>query len=206
MSTSSENFSQRPKQTVIKPQSQKSNNGETSVNNIKRDTIKSQSQKSNNGETSVNNKIPQNLVQDDPPQDGPAKNSEETSEKVNVELWEKVVWLMRRTRNKKYTVGSLLRNTEEPIIENGKISLRFKSKSLSELFKEEMGDPRSKNALREAIEQVYNQSLELELRIQGNFDSDGNLVKDQEKHIPMVRQALQLGAKIIGEEKISTEK
>ena len=184
MSTSSENFSQRPKQTVIKPQSQKSNNGETSVNN----------------------KIPQNLVQDDPPQDGPAKNSEETSEKVNVELWEKVIWLMRRTRNKKYTVGSLLRNTEEPIIENGKISLRFKSKSLSELFKEEMGDPRSKNALREAIEQVYNQSLELELRIQGNFDSDGNLVKDQEKHIPMVRQALQLGAKIIGEEKISTEK
>jgi len=206
MSTSSENFSQRPKQTVIKPQSQKSNNGETSVNNIKRDTIKPQSQKSNNGETSVNNEIPQNLDQDDPPQDGPAKNSEETSEKVNVELWEKVIWLMRRTRNKKYTVGSLLRNTEEPIIENGKISLRFKSKSLSELFKEEMGDPRSKNALREALEQVYNQSLELELRIQGNFDSDGNLVKDQEKHIPMVRQALQLGAKIIGEEKISTEK
>ena len=206
MSTSSENFSQRPKQTVIKPQSQKSNNCETSVNNIKRDTIKPQSQKSNNGETSVNNEIPQNLDQDDPPQDGPAKNSEETSEKVNVELWEKVIWLMRRTRNKKYTVGSLLRNTEEPIIENGKISLRFKSKSLSELFKEEMGDPRSKNALREALEQVYNQSLELELRIQGNFDSDGNLVKDQEKHIPMVRQALQLGAKIIGEEKISTEK
>ena len=201
MSTSSENFSQRPKQTVIKPQSQKSNNAETSVNNIK-----PQSQKSNNAETSVNNEIPQNLDQDDPPQDGPAKNSEETSEKVNVELWEKVIWLMRRTRNKKYTVGSLLRNTEEPIIENGKISLRFKSKSLSELFKEEMGDPRSKNALREALEQVYNQSLELELRIQGNFDSDGNLVKDQEKHIPMVRQALQLGAKIIGEEKISTEK
>ncbi|MCL0030483.1 DNA polymerase III subunit gamma/tau [Dehalococcoidia bacterium] len=228
MSTSSENFSQRPKQNVIKPQSQKSNNAETSVNNIKRDTIKPQSQKSNNAETSVNNikrdtikpqsqksnnaetsvnnEIPQNLDQDDPPQDGPAKNSEETSEKVNVELWEKVIWLMRRTRNKKYTVGSLLRNTEEPIIENGKISLRFKSKSLSELFKEEMGDPRSKNALREALEQVYNQSLELELRIQGNFDSDGNLVKDQEKHIPMVRQALQLGAKIIGEEKISTEK
>ena len=206
MSTSSENFSQRPKQTVIKPQSQKPNNGEASVKNIKRNTIKPQSQKSNNGEASVNNEIPQNLDQDDPPQDGPAKNSEETSEKVNVELWEKVIWLMRRTRNKKYTVGSLLRNTEEPIIENGKISLRFKSKSLSELFKEEMGDPRSKNALREAIEQVYNQSLELELRIQGNFDSDGNLVKDEEKHIPMVRQALQLGAKIIGEEKISTEK
>ena len=206
MSTSSENFSQRPKQTVIKPQSQKPNNGEASVKNIKRNTIKPQSQKSNNGEASVNNEIPQNLDQDDPPQDGPAKNSEETSEKVNVELWEKVIWLMRRTRNKKYTVGSLLRNTEEPIIENGKISLRFKSKSLSELFKEEMGDPRSKNALREALEQVYNQSLELELRIQGNFDSDGNLVKDQEKHIPMVRQALQLGAKIIGEEKFSTEK
>ena len=116
MSTSSENFSQRPKQTVINPQSQNSNNAETSVNNIK-----PQSQKSNNAETSVNNIKHQNLDQDDPPQDGPAKNSEETSEKVNVELWEKVIWLMRRTRNKKYTVGSLLRNTEEPIIENGKI-------------------------------------------------------------------------------------
>ena len=146
------------------------------------------------------------MDQDDPLQDGPIQNSEETSEKANVELWEKVIWLMRRTRNKKYTVGSLLRNTEEPILKNGKISLRFKSKSLSDLFKEEMSDPRSKNALREAIEQVYNQSLELELRTQGNFDSDGNLVKDEEKHMPMVRQALQLGAKIVGEEKISTEK
>ena len=62
------------------------------------------------------------------------------------------------------------------------------------------------NQLREAIEQVYNQPLELELITQGNFDSDGNLVKDEEKHMPMVRQALQLGAKIVGEEKISTEK
>ena len=184
MSTSSENFAQQPKRNEIKPQSQKSNNNETPVNN----------------------KIPQILDQDDPLQDGPIQNSEETSEKANVELWEKVIWLMRRTRNKKYTVGSLLRNTEEPILKNGKISLRFKSKSLSDLFKEEMSDPRSKNALREAIEQVYNQSLELELRTQGNFDSDGNLVKDEEKHMPMVRQALQLGAKIVGEEKISTEK
>ena len=49
-----------------------------------------------------------------------------------------------------------------------------------------MGDPRSKNALREALEQVYNQSLELELRIQGIFDYDGNIVKDLEKHLPMV--------------------
>jgi DNA polymerase-3 subunit gamma/tau len=206
MSTSSENFAQQPKRNEIKPQSQKSNNNETPVKQTKRNEIKPQSQKSNNNETPVNNKIPQILDQDDPLQDGPIQNSEETSEKANVELWEKVIWLMRRTRNKKYTVGSLLRNTEEPILKNGKISLRFKSKSLSDLFKEEMSDPRSKNALREAIEQVYNQSLELELRTQGNFDSDGNLVKDEEKHMPMVRQALQLGAKIVGEEKISTEK
>jgi len=206
MSTSSENFAQQPKQTVIKPQSQKSNNNETSVKHTKRNAIKPQSQKSNNNETPVNNKVPQILDQDDPLQDGPIQNSEETSEKANVELWEKVIWLMRRTRNKKYTVGSLLRNTEEPILKNGKISLRFKSKSLSDLFKEEISDPRSKNALREAIEQVYNQPLELELITQGNFDSDGNLVKDEEKHMPMVRQALQLGAKIVGEEKISTEK
>mgnify|MGYP001500875105 CR=1 FL=1 len=206
MSTSSENFAQQPKQTVIKPQSQKSNNNETSVKHTKRNAIKPQSQKSNNNETPVNNKVPQILDQDDPLQDGPIQNSEETSEKANVELWEKVIWLMRRTRNKKYTVGSLLRNTEEPILKNGKISLRFKSKSLSNLFKEEISDPRSKNALREAIEQVYNQPLELELITQGNFDSDGNLVKDEEKHMPMVRQALQLGAKIVGEEKISTEK
>ena len=205
MSTSSENFSHQTKRNTAKPQPQESNNDETSFRQTKRNTAKSQPQESNNDETSFNDKIPQDLNRSEPSQDAPVQNSQKASKSTNVELWEKVIWLMRRTRNKKYTVGSLLRNTEEPIIKNGKISLRFKSKSLSDLFKEEMSDPRSKNALREAIEQVYSQSLELELRTQGNFDSEGNLVKTEEKHMPMVRQALQLGAKIIGEEKISTE-
>jgi len=204
-SNNDETSFRQTKRNTAKPQSQESNNDETSFRQTKRNTAKSQPQESNNDETSFNDKIPQDLNRSEPSQDAPVQNSQKASKSTNVELWEKVIWLMRRTRNKKYTVGSLLRNTEEPIIKNGKISLRFKSKSLSDLFKEEMSDPRSKNALREAIEQVYSQSLELELRTQGNFDSEGNLVKTEEKHMPMVRQALQLGAKIIGEEKISTE-
>ena len=115
--------------------------------------------------------------------------------------WEEILWMMRRTRNHKYTIGSLLRNAEIPKINNGKISLRFKSKSILDLFKEEMSHPKSKNDLRKAIEKIYTQSLEIELRAPKEAGTESSTLT--RKETPIVRQALSLGGKILSEESIS---
>ncbi|MBI21181.1 MAG: hypothetical protein CL780_02915 [Chloroflexi bacterium] len=125
-----------------------------------------------------------------------------TEEKTTEEKeWEEILWMMRRTRNHKYTIGSLLRNTEIPKINNGKISLRFKSKSILDLFKEEMSHPKSKNELRKAIEKIYSQSLEIELRAPKEAGTESSTLT--RKETPIVRQALSLGGKILSEESIS---
>ena len=125
-----------------------------------------------------------------------------TEEKTTEEKeWEEILWIMRRTRNHKYTIGSLLRNAETPKINNGKISLRFKSKSILDLFKEEMSHPKSKNDLRIAIEKIYSQSLEIELRAPKEAGTESSILT--RKETPIVRQALSLGGKILSEESIS---
>ena len=125
-----------------------------------------------------------------------------TEEKTTEEKeWEEILWMMRRTRNHKYTIGSLLRNAETPKINNGKISLRFKSKSILDLFKEEMSHPKSKNDLRIAIEKIYSQSLEIELRAPKEAGTESSILT--RKETPIVRQALSLGGKILSEESIS---
>jgi DNA polymerase-3 subunit gamma/tau len=78
--------------------------------------------------------------------------------------WEKVMWAMRRTKNRKYVVGPILRNVEVPEPAGGKISLRFKSNALKKNFMEEMGDQRSRDALKAAITDAYGSELELEVR------------------------------------------
>lgn len=125
-----------------------------------------------------------------------------TEEKTTEEKeWEEILWMMRRTRNHKYTIGSLLRNAEIPKIKNGKISLRFKSKSILDLFKEEMSHPKSKNDLRKAIEKIYSESLEIELRAPKEAGTESSI--STRKETPIVRQALSLGGKILSEESIS---
>ena len=78
--------------------------------------------------------------------------------------WDKVVWAMRRTKNRRYVVGPLLRNIEVPEPVDGKISLRFKSNALKNNFMEEMQDQRSRDALKTAITDAYGSELELEVR------------------------------------------
>ena len=131
-------------------------------------------------------------------------NTSHQNKKPKDPSWEEILWIMRRTRNHKYTVGSLLRNAEIPKISNGKISLRFKSKSILDLFKEEMSHPKSKNSFKEAIEKVYSEPLEIELRSPREMGNDSP--NTSKKETPIVRQALSLGAKILSEKNISEDK
>ena len=127
--------------------------------------------------------------------------------------WDKVVWAMRRTKNRRYVVGSLLRNIEVPEPVDGKISLRFKSNAMKNNFMEEMQDQRSKDALKAAITEAYETELELQIRSPkeaaeeaanggGGADSTatGNGGTSAAQESAMVRAAMAMGATVVVEE------
>jgi DNA polymerase-3 subunit gamma/tau len=128
--------------------------------------------------------------------------------------WAEVVWAMRRTKNRRYVVGPLLRNIEVPDPVENKISLRFKSNALKNNFMEEMQDQRSRDALKAAITNAYGSELELEVRsphevaeeeekngkpggATGGTSSGGTSAAQESA---MVRAAMSMGAKVVAEE------
>ena len=128
--------------------------------------------------------------------------------------WDKVVWAMRRTKNRKYVVGPILRNVEVPTPADGKISLRFKSNALKNNFMEEMQDQRSRDALKAAITDAYGSELELkiispheaaeEAKANGNGAAggaskpgSGQMVISADQESAMVRAAMAMGAKVV---------
>ena len=128
------------------------------------------------------------------------------------ERWGKVVWAMRRTKNRRFVVGSLLRNIEAPEPADGKIALRFKSNALKNNFVEEMQDQRSRDALKAAIAEAYGSELDLQIRSPHEAgDSDeaaaGNASSPETgqptsaaQESAMVRAALAMGATVVAEE------
>jgi hypothetical protein len=120
---------------------------------------------------------------------------------------------MRRTKNRRYVVGSLLRNIEVPEPVNGKISLRFKSNAMKNNFMEEMQDQRSRDALKAAITEAYETELELQVRspkeaaeeaANGGGGADktttGNGGTSAAQESAMVRAAMAMGATVVAEE------
>jgi len=133
------------------------------------------------------------------------------------EKWAKVVWAMRRTKNRRYVVGPLLRNIEVPDPVDNKISLRFKSNALKNNFMEEMQDQRSRDALKTAITESYGSELELEVRSPHEIAEDAKANGDNAnkngssqagngqptspaQESAMVRAAMAMGATVVAEE------
>jgi DNA polymerase-3 subunit gamma/tau len=128
--------------------------------------------------------------------------------------WAKVVWAMRRTKNRRYVVGPLLRNIEVPDPVDNKISLRFKSNALKNNFMEEMQDQRSKDALKAAITDAYGSELDLVVRspreiaedAKANANADGTSPAGNgqptsaAQESAMVRAAMAMGATVVAEE------
>ena len=118
---------------------------------------------------------------------------------------------MRRTKNRRFVVGSLLRNIEAPEPVDGKIALRFKSNALKNNFVEEMQDQRSKDALKAAITDAYGSELDLQIRSPHEADDRGGSTangspsntgqpKTAAQESAMVRAAMAMGAKVVAEE------
>ena len=143
----------------------------------------------------------------------PAQPAQRRERTPREEQWGKVVWAMRRTKNRRFVVGSLLRNIEAPEPVDGKIALRFKSNALKNNFMEEMQDQRSKDALKAAITDAYGSELELQVRSpreKGNQQSSAGNSSSSDtgqrttaaEESAMVRAALAMGAKVVAEEAV----
>jgi hypothetical protein len=129
------------------------------------------------------------------------------------EKWDKVVRAMRRTKNRRFVVGPLLRNTQVPEPDAGKISLRFKSNALKNNFMEEMQDQRSRDELKAAITDTYGTELELEIispretdetnnsNTKSTTQSGNDLPVSAEQESAMVRAAMAIGATVVVEDK-----
>tara|TARA_R100000664_G_C2685482_1_gene91703 strand:- start:32 stop:649 length:618 start_codon:yes stop_codon:yes gene_type:complete len=78
-------------------------------------------------------------------------------------LWENVLDETQGVSNKQYNISALLRNVETPIVTDNKIKLKFKSKAIKNHFMDEMEDPRSRNALKSAINNTYKTNLNLQI-------------------------------------------
>ncbi len=149
----------------------------------------------------------------------PAQRRDRTPSEVK---WDKVVWAMRRTKNRRYVVGPLLRNIEVPEPTGNKISLRFKSNALKNNFMEEMQDQRSRDALKAAITEAYGSELELEVRsprevaeeaanggggggTSGSLTPSGGQPTTAAQESAMVRAAMAMGATVVAEETAGDE-
>ena len=131
--------------------------------------------------------------------------------------WDKVIWAMRRTKNRAYVVGPLLRNIEVPEPVGTKISLRFKSNALKNNFMEEMQDQRSRDALKTAITEAYGSELELEVRspheiaeeaktngsAEGTSSGGAGQGTSAAQESAMVRSAMAMGATVVAEEDVA---
>ena len=127
------------------------------------------------------------------------------------EKWDKVIQKTRRTKNRRFAVGPLLRNIQVPEPVEGKISLRFKSNALKNNFMEEMDDKRSKDALKAAITDTYGTELELVIisprevdktnnaNTNSTIDSENERSVSRERESAMVRAAMAVGGTIINE-------
>ncbi len=116
--------------------------------------------------------------------------------------WTRVTYALRRTKFRRYTIGTLLKGAQVGEPEGGKLLLRFTSKVLRENFSEEFQDPRVIDAIEKAVAEVYGMPLKIALAsadLGGGAGGQGG-GSSAASESPLVRAALAMGARVIGEE------
>jgi len=140
-------------------------------------------------ETQAQNITTPNMIKKEPVIETQAYNSEEK------DVWEKVLFDLRRAKFGKMVLGGLLRNVEIPKKIEDKLILKFKSKYLHDLFKVEWKIDLAREAVKNSVIKIYGDKIKLVLE-----EPDEELQKSSSnKNIlesSIVKSALALGAKI----------
>ncbi|MBI2935452.1 MAG: DNA polymerase III subunit gamma/tau [Chloroflexi bacterium] len=108
--------------------------------------------------------------------------------------WEALKKALRHVRGKKFVLGSLLLDCADHRIEDGSLVLIFKNQTNMDRMREELEQPGSRQAVREAIRGAFAADYEPKLVVEEN-----HVVQGHGSQSPLVRTAVALGAKVIEE-------
>ena len=92
-------------------------------------------------------------------------------------------------------MGSLLRTAQNPSPENSILTLKFKSKTLTENMTEEIKDQKVKNLIESTVSDVYNETITIKIISNNSSDNNGSDTKIEDS--PIVRMAITMGGKVI---------
>ena len=113
--------------------------------------------------------------------------------------WSRVTFTLRRTKFRQYVLGSLLKAAEAGEPAGGKLVLRFKHKSLRENIVEELQDARAREAIEKAVAEAYGAPLKVVIEAGDSNGGTAPAGQNVASESPMVRAALAMGARVIGE-------
>ena len=123
------------------------------------------------------------------------KVSIENHNSIEKDDWEKVLFDLRRVKFGKMVLGGLLRNVEIPKKIDDKLTLKFKSKHLHDLFKAEWKIDLAREAVRNAVIKVYGDKIKLVLE-EPEDEKKNNIDEKNILDSSIVKSALAMGAKI----------
>jgi len=123
------------------------------------------------------------------------KVSIENHNSIEKDDWEKVLFDLRRVKFGKMVLGGLLRNVEIPKKIDDKLTLKFKSKHLHDLFKAEWKIDLAREAVRNAVIKVYGEKIKLVLE-EPEDEKKNNIDEKNILDSSIVKSALAMGAKI----------
>jgi DNA polymerase-3 subunit gamma/tau len=119
------------------------------------------------------------------------------------EKWDQVLRALTRTKGKKFVLGPLMRSAASHEVVGEELILQFTHNSNAERMAEELGDPRGRTAVEDAVEAAF--GVKLGVKAQhgtGESGSEGGPPKPTDS--PLVRAAMAMGARIIEDSNADT--
>ena len=127
----------------------------------------------------------------------PAAGSPAAAEDVP-SRWQATVKALGRCKGKKYNLGALLRDCKPDtvVLNSDTLILPFAHSANLDRMREELQDPNSRRMITEAVTRFFGSPYEFEIRLAGQKD-EGAAVPRPNQHSPLVRTALNMGARIL---------
>ncbi|NQW16133.1 MAG: DNA polymerase III subunit gamma/tau [Chloroflexi bacterium] len=117
--------------------------------------------------------------------------------------WDQVIRALNRTKGKKFVLGPLMRGASSHEVVGDELILQFTHNSNAERMAEELGDPRGRIAVEDAVEAAFGVKLGVKAQ-HGATDSSGDGGTPKATDSPLVRAAMAMGARIIEDSNADT--
>lgn len=114
--------------------------------------------------------------------------------------WRELCRTLERVRNKRFPLGPLLRGYERYTVEGDDLVIFFRHKTHWERLQDELEHPASRSALEEAVAKVFGRPYKIRLEL-----TEGDKAQSSRSQGHLVRTALQLGGRIVGEQPVPPE-